>query len=398
MTLFCSGSYFASRGNDFRPSYRRLGHLRSFLRKDVNFVALTATATGKIKAEVCQSLLMQSPSTICMSSERFNIFYEVLACRPGDSSFLDWVVDTLRRRKQDALKAIIYCRNVSTVSTIYQYLSLALGKDQFCGENTSFDNKLFAMFHRATDDENKTLVLNEFKKPDSVIRVVIATTSFEMGLNFPDVSLIVNFSVPRSLESFAQQSGRGGRGIAQSFSLIVHHGAIGKGMATDEMKRYAEAASVCRRKLLRDHFHLCLNESKDIVFSNATTSPKGCHCCDICRKGCDCGNCLSVPWKLPVGLNEDTDEPTDDLFDDASLSSEKMELLKERLDEYRHEIYEPDYGITPDSLSFWENVEYQILISCDFILSIDDLIHETQINDITLANHLWDIIDETRSG
>eukprot|EP00794_Sanderia_malayensis_P002806 gene2806-3245_t len=89
---------------------------------------------------------------------------------------------------------------------------------------------LNCMFHRSTVDDIKHTVLEEFKKTSSEIRVVVATSSFEMGLDFPDVSIGVNVSAPRSLESFVQKSGRGWR----SFGKVSDCREINDPMDIDE--------------------------------------------------------------------------------------------------------------------------------------------------------------------
>ncbi len=285
------------RGNDFRPCYRRLGELRSFLRKDVVFIALTATATNRIRDDICRVLLLSKPSTVHVPIERTNIYYEVVRFKSGDFSFFDHSISLLRNDRDLAPKMIIYCRNVKTVASLFNYFSLSLGKDQFLGQIGVADKRLFAMFHRSSTEETKTRVLEEFKKPDSVIRTLIATSSFEMGLDFPDVLYVVNLCLPRSIESFAQQSGRGGRNIPQAFSIIMYDGVAGKGATTDAMRRFVVSEKVCRREILMQHFSLNLNESSDQTFPQTNKSPVGCHCCDVCRKACKCGCCLPQPWK-----------------------------------------------------------------------------------------------------
>ena len=97
------------------------------------------------------------------------------------------------------MKVIIYGRNVHSVAAIFKYFSYALEEEQFLDGEIAFTNRLIAMFHRSTDEESKSRVLSEFKKPDSQVRLVVATSSFEMGVDFPDVSIIINFGMPSVL-------------------------------------------------------------------------------------------------------------------------------------------------------------------------------------------------------
>ena len=388
------GRLCLSRGNDFRPNYNRLGDLRSFLRKDVRFVALTATSTREIKDEVCKSLHIEVPSVIYIPMERANLYYEVLKSKVGDNVFINWLLAVLRSKQKDAPKVIIYCRNVKTVAEIYDMFHLGLGKSQYINGIVSFRNRLFAMYHRSTTEENKSFVLEEFKKPDSNIRVVFATSSFEMGLDFPDVSIVVNFSVPRSLESFAQQSGRGGRGIPQAYSLVVCQGSTSKKTSTVDMRQYAISSSVCRRVQLRKYFSLDLNPERDVSFEVPDVVPEGCKCCDVCRMKCACGSCVVPPWNSLSGGIGTNDQEFDMELDEDIFTDEKLSLLRCSLDEYREEVYEVDTGARAVNISSWKKMVDQILISCPYIFSIDDLLTETRLDDISLAEDLYSIIVE----
>eukprot|EP00794_Sanderia_malayensis_P018429 gene18429-20278_t len=194
------------------------------------------------------------------------------------------------------------------------------------------------MFHRSTVDDIKHRVLEEFKKLSSVTRVVVATSSFEMGLDFPDVSIAVNVSAPRSLESFVQKSGRGGRSIEQSYSVLLWQGSLAKKAMSDSMKKYALATSICRRVLIKEHFEMKLEGQKDVCFELSFDNLTGCRCCDICKVSCNCGFCIVVPWKVsdcreisvPMGIDEEINIMLDD---------EQRDLLHANLEEYTEMVF-----------------------------------------------------------
>lgn len=330
--------------------------------------------------------------------ERANLYYEVIRTKKGDLTFLHWLLSELRNKRNTALKTIIYCRNVKTVSSIYDFFHMSLGIDQFVDKDISLKKRLIAMYHRSTADVNKNFVLEEFKKIDSVIRVVVATSSFEMGLDFPDVSLVVNFSAPRSLESFAQQSGRGGRNISQAFSVVLWHGSSGKHGSTDAMKKYALSSNACRRERINDHFTIKLGQN-DVSFNESSISPKGCRCCDVCGMTCDCGDCLIPPWKLSSSVeNAEIEMEIDIDMVDMEFSDQKLGLLKCNLEEYREEVYAIESRSSNMSLSSWNILVDQIMLSCSYIFSIDDLLTETRIDDMILAEDLFALIEEIRSS
>lgn len=340
---------------------------------------------------------MEEASLVHVSMERVNIYYEVVISKYDDMSSLNWFVENIRNDEISAKKVIIYCRNVKTVASIYEFFSLSLGVNQFKNAEAAIENRMIAMFHRSTTEERKMLVLSEFKKPSSVIRLVIATSSFEMGLDFPDVSIVVNYAAPRSLESFAQQSGRGGRGIPQAYSLIIYQNAsIGKGAATDEMRRFVMTKSECRRKILLDNFSLALNREKDDTFSWSGESPLGCKCCDICREKCSCDGCLVVPWQSTASLEDDESDIEEAMLVDDIMTEEMIVVFKENLKEYREGGYEDEYGQNSIVSEYWNVLVERLITSCIFIHSIDDLITETGIRDQILARNLFVLLQEAR--
>ena len=131
-----------------------------------------------------------------------------------DFSGLNWIVRMLKNDQREAPKSIVLCQNVKTVALVFDYICYKLGESQFINGDIKFQNRLIAMFHRSTADVNKNFVLAEFKKSDS------DTSSFEIGLDFADVTFVVNYAAPRSLESFSQQSGQGGRAGADPGQIL----------------------------------------------------------------------------------------------------------------------------------------------------------------------------------
>lgn len=307
---------------------------------------------------------MEEASFIHVSMERVNIYYDVMFSKLGDMSSLNWFVENLRHEGQSAEKVIIYCRNVSTVASVYEFFSLSLGEKQFIDDVVSLETRLIAMFHRSTADANKELILSQFKKPSSSIRLVIATSSFEMGLDFPDVSIVVNYGAPRSLESFSQQSGRGGRKIPQAYSLIIYQNAsIGKGATTDEMRKLVTSTSLCRRKILMSHFSIDLDKERDCHFSLSEKSPVGCKCCDICREKCQCSECVVVPWHCSVDYDSDDVVMGEVMLADDMMTDSMLEAFRINLKEYREVVYEEEYGENSIVSGYWSSLVERLMTS-----------------------------------
>lgn len=326
-------------GHDFRPEYRRIRPIINMIGQ-APIIALTATATQKVREDIKKILGMPDAKEFKSSFNRPNLYYEVRRkTNDIDKDIIKFI------KANSGKSGIIYCLSRKKVEELAEILKAN-------GINAS-------AYHAGMDSSARSAVQDDFIKEN--IDVIVATIAFGMGIDKPDVRFVIHYDMPKSLEGYYQETGRAGRDggegqcIAfysnkdmQKLRKFMQGKPVSEKDVSDELLKETEAyaeSSVCRRKSLLHYF-------------GETYTEENCRNCDNClnpKKQVEAKDSLCAVIETIMAVKENFKS---DYIIDVLLGKETSEVLA-----HRHEELEVFGSGEGEDERIWNAVIRQALIA-----------------------------------
>ena len=234
--------------------------IRSFLPKQVPFLALTATALLFTRDKIIKRLSLKKCLEISVSPNRENIKLFVSKVTSEISFNFTWLSRELNEKNITCLRTLIYVRDYKTCGELYQFFMSSLLDKVFhpYGAEKKCTNRMVTMFYSGTSPSIQVHILQSLKDPIRKVRIVIATNALGMGVDIKGLHHVINYGPPPDLESYVQEMGRAGRDGAYSEAALIFHGRqLCK--CKPEMLEYTKSKS-CRRRQIIEFLKLQFKE------------------------------------------------------------------------------------------------------------------------------------------
>jgi ATP-dependent DNA helicase RecQ len=249
-------------GHDFRPEYHQLATLRDHL-PDTPVMALTATATGRVREDIVERLRLRAPRRYVASFNRPNLVYRVA----GKQGAYEQVRSFIAEREDES--GIIYCQSRKSAEGL--------------AEKLRANGVAARPYHAGLADSERAGNQEQFLRDD--VRCICATIAFGMGINKPNVRYVIHYDLPKNIEGYYQETGRAGRdGLPSECLLLFTAGDVVKyGRFIDEMTN-AEERRVAREQLQQMvHYAECPTCRRVALLGYfGETFPPNCGACDNC--------------------------------------------------------------------------------------------------------------------
>lgn len=352
----------------FRKQYGNLVELRSLFVTHVPFIALTATAMPSVERTIVANLKLKTPMKFIASPNRLNIFYTNVHVNNDITKSFRWLVEELKENKL-CKRTIIFCHKKEHAQDLFRMFFTEF--PEYSGSEHTVNP--FEYFHSGTKDYLKEQIVDSFSKSDGIVRILMATSAFGVGVDCKNTSRIIHVGPPIDVDDYLQESGRAGRdGLSSEACLLLHSGYASGRKLSPYMKEYVENRDNCRRTLLMKTFGINDPDKGDI-------------CCDVCNEGCS-----TIPFPC---ISADTNRTLDK---SSKFHPETKDMLMHKLKDYWETTIVHGLSGTNFTSGCPRSVPSELLKNIQNIHSAEDVYLQTSVTDIQIANYVYPIFHQFR--
>jgi len=336
-------------GHDFRPEYRRIRNTVDAIKQDVAVMALTATATPKVRHDIQKNLGMLDADIFTTSFNRPNMYYEI---REKTSNIDKDIVKFIK--KHPGKSGIIYCLKRQKVEDLAEFLVL---------------NQIKALPYHA-GLESSVRVNNQDSFLMENVDVIVATIAFGMGIDKPDVRYVIHYDMPRSIEGYYQETGRAGRDDGEALCVAFY-------TYNDMLKRekLAKRKSLAEQEIVKQLLSEVVSYSESglcrrkhlLFYFGETYNKENCGSCD---------NCIHVKLmeegKEYMRLLLKVIKESKQQFKEKHIINVLLGNVSSDVQKYKHENLKY-FGVGHDkSEKFWVRLVRQALFETLIVTSVED--------------------------
>jgi len=359
-------------GHDFRPEYRRIKIMVDAINANVPIIALTATATPKVRSDIIKTLNLQEPNVFISSFNRDNLYYEVRPKQKKENTLKNIVKFV---KEHSGKSGIIYVQSRKSTEEISKFLRV---------------NGISSLpYHAGLDAKTRSKTQDDFLMEE--IDVIVATIAFGMGIDKPDIRFVIHYDIPKSIENYYQETGRAGRDglegkclafysykdILKQEKFLRDKPVAERELNTQlmhEIMAYSETAS-CRRKFLLHYFGEMFDEK---------SCSKMCDCCKHPKEKIQVKDDMKKALDVVAALNENNKIKG---VINILIGSDSKEIF-----DFGHNKLK-EYGIGKDQdTHFWNSIIRQALLHNFLIKEVENYgILKLTDRGNTFRSRPWDI-------